>query len=109
MEVAIAGAEVRDVYSIRREELRDGETLWVMNDQGRLEIRRVEIVYRGRDNVLIRSGLSEGERLVVSDLPSPMAGMALREAGAEAGGAGAASVAGSVGSAGESAKAGGAP
>lgn len=110
VDVAIAGAEVRDVYSIGREELRDGETLWVMNDQGRLEIRRVEIIYRGRDNVLIRSGLSEGERLVVSDLPSPIAGMALREAGAEAAAAGAAaSVAGSAGSAGESASAGGAP
>ncbi|MHC4443006.1 MAG: hypothetical protein ACYTA5_10445 [Planctomycetota bacterium] len=38
------------------------------------------IVWRSRDKVLIRNGVQEGEQLVVSDLPAPVAGMKLRVA-----------------------------
>jgi hypothetical protein len=49
-----------------------------MNGDGRLEIRPVEILFRGKDEVLVKNGISEGERLVVSDLPAPVEGMQLR-------------------------------
>ncbi len=78
VEVAIAGRELRNVFAISREELRDGDTAWIVSPQGELDIRPVDIVFRGRDHVLVSAGLEAGERLVTSDLSSPVAGMALR-------------------------------
>jgi hypothetical protein len=78
VEVAIAGRELRDVFAISREELRDGDTAWIVSSQGKLDIRPVDVIFRGRDHVLVRAGLEAGERLVTSDLSSPVAGMALR-------------------------------
>ncbi len=46
--------------------------------QDRLDVRPVEPVWREADAVLLREGLAPGERLVVSELPSPVPGMALR-------------------------------
>ena len=55
-----------------------------MDENDQLDIRPVEIAYRGVDDVLITAGLKEGERLVISSLPSPVQGMALRLADAPA-------------------------
>ena len=54
-----------------------------MNEQGNLDIRPVEIAFRARDHVLVTAGVSSGEQLVISNLPSPVQGMALRIMGAE--------------------------
>ena len=43
-----------------------------------LEIRKVDIVFRGHDQVLVADGVKAGERLVVTDLAAPVAGMPLR-------------------------------
>ncbi len=75
--VAIEGREVNDVVALPRATLREGRQVWIMNSEDKLEIRDVGIVWGNRDTVLVRSGLREGERLVVSDLPAPVEGMAL--------------------------------
>lgn len=75
--VAIEGREVNDVVALPRTTLREGRQVWIMNSEDKLEIRDVGIVWGNRDTVLVRSGLREGERLVVSDLPAPVEGMAL--------------------------------
>jgi RND family efflux transporter MFP subunit len=85
VDVLITGRELTDVFRIGRDELRDGDAVWIMNVKDQLEIRAVGVVFRGREHVLVHRGLEEGERLVTSDLPSPVPGMALREAGVDAG------------------------
>lgn len=85
VDVVIAGHELADVFSIGRDELRDNDTVWIMDAKNELEIREVEMAFRGRERVLVRRGLEEGERLVVSDLPSPVSGMMLRQTDADAG------------------------
>ena len=80
----IMGAELSGVYAVGRELVRGAESVWVMTEENCLEIRRLDIVYRGRDEVLVRGGLSEGERLVATDLAA-VEGMALRLAGQEGG------------------------
>lgn len=74
----VTGRELPDVVTINREELRDGDTVWLMDANDQLEIRPVQIAFRGRDHVLLDGGLAGGERLVVTDLPAPIAGMPLR-------------------------------
>ena len=74
----IEGRRVEGGFAIDRSWLRDGDTLWVLSDDGRLEIRTVEVLYRGADQVYLRDGLKAGERIVVSDLAVPVEGMPLR-------------------------------
>lgn len=74
----IEGHPIPDVVVLPRAFLRDGGNVWVMNDNDQLEIRPVEIVFRGREAVYVSQGLSGGERVVSTDLAAPVDGMPLR-------------------------------
>ena len=73
--VEIEGSELDDVVRISRSALRDGENVWIINDDGALDIRHVEVVWRDTDTVLVRDGLRNGERIVTSALAAPVKGM----------------------------------
>jgi len=77
--VTIEGPELQDVFSIPGPALHDGDTIWLLNGESRLELRRVEIIWRGQERVLVRDGLREGEKLIVTPLGTPVPGMLLRE------------------------------
>jgi hypothetical protein len=49
-----------------------------MDEEDRLDIRTVEIAFRGRGQVLVTGGVNHGERLITTNLPSPVQGMTLR-------------------------------
>ena len=66
------------VYVIPREALREGQRLWVITEEGRLDIREATVLWRRIDDVLVDARLSPGERLIVSRLQSPVPGMELR-------------------------------
>ena len=76
--VEIEGRELPSAVAIDRNVVRDGDTLWIMDDENRLDVRRIEIAFRGREQVLVTGGVEEGERMVISSLPGPAPGMALR-------------------------------
>lgn len=78
VEGTIEGAPVEDAVAIEPAWLRDGDTVWVMDEDDRLEVRTVDVAWRGPGGVLIRSGLEEGERVVTTPLATHAAGMALR-------------------------------
>ena len=79
--VEIEGPTIDSSVSIDRSWLRDSDSVWVMTEDERLDIRPVKVLHRGRDHILVRNGLTEGERIVTTDLASPVAGMALRTDG----------------------------
>ena len=81
--VEIAGTTLPLAAMIERDLVRDGDRVWVMDEQGNLDIRPVEIAFRARDHVLVTGGISADEKLVTSNLPSPVQGMALRIMGEE--------------------------
>ena len=70
----IEGAELASVVSINRDHLRENNSIWLMKDDNTLEIRKVNIVAKTNDQVLVESGLQNGERLIVTGLSSPVAG-----------------------------------
>jgi len=76
--VEIEGRPLEQVAAIAREYVRDGDRLWIMGTDDTLEIRKVEIVFRGHDQVFVKDGVRAGEQLVVTDLAAPVAGMPLR-------------------------------
>ncbi len=78
VEVAIQGDTLAGVFSIPRGALRENETVWVVGEEEKLEIRKVEVVRRDRQHVLIRNHLSDGERIVLTALQGAANGMKLR-------------------------------
>lgn len=73
----VLGRVVPDALAVSREHVRQGDTVWIMNDEDRLEIREVPVIWRGQDRVLI-GGLRDGERLVTTRMSAPVEGMSLR-------------------------------
>lgn len=78
VEIAFEGSVTQDLVEIPRRSLHNGNTVHVITDEGTLDVRTVQIVWRTTDTVLIGEGLSQGERYVTSSLATPMPGMKLR-------------------------------
>ena len=50
----------------------------VVDDGDRVRFRDVQVVRRGRDEVIVESGLAAGDRVVVSPMSAVTDGMAVR-------------------------------
>lgn len=74
----IEGVTIESGISVDRSHIHDGSTVWLMDEKGMLDIRPVEVSFRGRDRVIVSSGLEDGDLLVTSALSSPVEGTALR-------------------------------
>lgn len=81
------GDVVRLVFEARPQEnlfvipaaaLRPGDELWILDDEERLRRRTVNVIHRGQTQILVAEGLTEGERVVTSQLGQPRVGMRLR-------------------------------
>lgn len=81
--IEIDGKDLRSVVRVPRSALRDGSNVWIMSPQNTLNIRRVKIAWSGREFVYVADELREGESLIISDLATPVKGMALRVASAK--------------------------
>jgi RND family efflux transporter MFP subunit len=77
VEVRIQADSVPNVVQLNRDYVRSNETVWVMKD-GKLEIRNVDIVLNDDEHAYIRSGLSDGEHVVITDLSTVTNGIGLR-------------------------------
>jgi RND family efflux transporter MFP subunit len=75
VELKLHGRTLHDVVSVPRAALRDGDRVWVVDAQQRLESREVKVVWRERARVLVRGGLEAGDRLVLTNLPMATHGM----------------------------------
>lgn len=75
--VEIQGSKIEDAFRIPRSALRDNTHIWLADEQDKLEIRKVRTLWRDSRSVLIKDGLKPGARLIVSDLATPVAGMAV--------------------------------
>jgi len=82
VEVRLQGKSLDNVAVLPASALRDGDTVWIMND-AHLKIRPVEVVRRTRDEVVIDGGLTAGEQVVLTALSGAAEGMKLRPAAAE--------------------------
>ncbi len=78
LQAEIRGHQMDHVVSLPRRLLQQGNRVWLMNSDSRLESREVSIAYHGRNDVLVDGGLAAGEILVTSSLPGAIEGIALR-------------------------------
>lgn len=77
---AVEGRRLDGVYSMPRKALREDRYVWLARS-GKLAIAPVEVLWRDAARVLFRDGISDGDSLIVSDLPIPIQGMAVNVAG----------------------------
>jgi len=79
--VEIEGETIKSAYSIDRSLLRNGDNIWMASkegDQTKLNIQSVDVLYKGRDEVVISSGIGASDNIVTSDISAPVKGMRLR-------------------------------
>ena len=65
---------------LNRDYLRKDETVWVMKD-GKLQIAEVDIVFEDARFAYVRSGLSDGDQVVTTNLSTVVEGAPLRVEG----------------------------
>ncbi len=77
VDAEIAGRELAAAISIPSSGLRAGDVVFLVNPEGRLEVREVDVIHTGAERVIVGSGLAAGERVVTSAIRNPIEGMAL--------------------------------
>ncbi|RMD83076.1 MAG: efflux RND transporter periplasmic adaptor subunit [Candidatus Dadabacteria bacterium] len=83
VEAEILGRRVEGVFAVPPLAMRGPETAMVVDREGKLRLRKVEVLRHEPNRVLITGGLSRGERLCVSPLDVVTDGMPVRIAGQE--------------------------
>lgn len=78
VEANIKADQISDVIRLNRDYLRENETVWVMGESEKLEIRNIDIVFKDAKYAYIDSGLSETDRVVTTNLSTVTEGAPLR-------------------------------
>ena len=78
VEVEIEGVTMPDVYVIPRAALRERDHVYLLDD-GRLRIQKVQVIRKDQDGVVIKNGVNESSRIILSPIPAPVSGMKLSE------------------------------
>ena len=77
VKVEITGKVVSDVYRIPRKAMREQNKIYVGDAKGLLRVRIPEIIYESEDSIVIKSGLQPDDKVVLSNIASPLEGMKL--------------------------------
>lgn len=80
VDVELAATTLEKVIEVPRAAVRDGNRAFVVDGEGRLRIRDLQIAWRSPDSVLVRAGLADGDEVVVSRIAAPVDGMQVRKA-----------------------------
>lgn len=76
--VDIEGRTLPKATIIPRSALHEDEVVWVVNAEGRLHFREVDVARFQGDEAIVQAGLEDGERVVTTPLKAVTDGMAVR-------------------------------
>lgn len=62
---------IENVISIPRKYIRDNEYIYLFN-QGKLEIKKIDILWKNSNNILINKGIGTDDKIVISQIPNPI-------------------------------------
>jgi RND family efflux transporter MFP subunit len=74
----ILGKSMAGAIVLPRSSVRGSDTVYVIDPDGRLRFRKVDIFKNERERVIVRSGLAEGERVCISPMEAAVDGMRVR-------------------------------
>ncbi len=75
--VEIEGPMIENVIILPRSTIREGNRVWVKNQEKRLEVRTVKIALSRKDSVLVSQGLNDGDQVILTQLPAAIPGLKL--------------------------------
>jgi RND family efflux transporter MFP subunit len=78
IQTEIEGVPLENVVRLRREYVHEQDTVWVMVE-GKLKIVTADVVFRDADYAYIRSGLQDGDEVVITTLATVSDGVGLRK------------------------------
>ncbi|MDF7826441.1 efflux RND transporter periplasmic adaptor subunit [Pontiellaceae bacterium B12227] len=76
--ISIEGMPVENAFHIPREALHEDRLVWLAGKDGTLEFRDVQVGWRDATDVILTGGVQDGERLILTNLSTPINGMQLR-------------------------------
>lgn len=78
VDVMIKGRMLKDVFIIPRAVFRDNATVWIMDKENMLRIKKVAPLRVEREKVIIGNGIKDGELIVKTNISGAADGMKLR-------------------------------
>lgn len=76
--VEIDAKPIADSYLIPRRAVREGDRIWIADENLQLQFRKVAILWRKETEVIVRDGIAENDAIITSLISSPVPGMKLR-------------------------------
>lgn len=67
VEAKIEGKKIKGLITLPRSAEQASNTVWVISKDNQLRRKTIEVIYRGKKDVYIKSGLSGKERVVIGD------------------------------------------
>jgi multidrug efflux pump subunit AcrA (membrane-fusion protein) len=83
VDVSLGGRAVDEALVVPRTAVYDGDTVWVVGDDEKLERRTVQTGWSMGDRLQVLSGLEAGDQVVTTPLSAPIAGTRVRLLGEE--------------------------
>ena len=68
------------LFVLPRQALHSNNELWLLNHDSRLQKQQVNVLYKNDRHIFIKGFLQDGQKVIVSAIDSPIAGMTLQEA-----------------------------
>ncbi|MCG8669830.1 MAG: efflux RND transporter periplasmic adaptor subunit [Pseudomonadales bacterium] len=78
VEAKIKGRTHNNLFVVPRRALRNGDQVWVVDSNNQLQRKQVDVLYKGKDSIYIKSGLRNGDKIVLSQLDIAVDGMKVR-------------------------------
>jgi len=80
VEAEIEGQAIPEAFLLPRDALRPGEQVYVVDKEGQIDFRDIELLRTERDQIVVAGGLKPGERVCTSALDAAIDGMHVRVA-----------------------------
>jgi len=78
VQVLIEGLHVDRIAQLPRALVHENDQVWLMDKEGKLAFRQVEVLFAQNDQLYISSGLRADDAIVSSYIPTPLNGMQLK-------------------------------
>ena len=78
VEVNLLGKVLKEVLAVPRRALRDGGQLWLLNEEDKLQIETVTVLWKNQKSIYIDAkSIVKGAKIIITELSSPIPSMQL--------------------------------